>query len=135
MNALRPHAPWNLEELHRPPPAYPAPGFSAHGVTALFYAGEPFQGKETRVFAWIGIPEGASRPVPGMVLVHGGGGTAFADWMRLWMARGYAAIAMDLNGRIPVVEEHTMPNRPTNSPASPARRMNTATPSSAKVGG
>jgi cephalosporin-C deacetylase-like acetyl esterase len=36
-----------------------------------------------------------------MVLVHGGGGTAFADWVKLWVARGYAAIAMDLCGCLP----------------------------------
>jgi dienelactone hydrolase len=37
-----------------------------------------------------------------MVLVHGGGGTAFADWVRLWTSRGYAAIAMDTCGCLPV---------------------------------
>ena len=34
-----------------------------------------------------------------MVLVHGGGGTAFPEWVELWRKRGYAAIAMDLAGR------------------------------------
>jgi dienelactone hydrolase len=33
-----------------------------------------------------------------MVLVHGGGGTAFAEWATLWAKRGYAALAMDLAG-------------------------------------
>jgi len=33
-----------------------------------------------------------------MVLVHGGGGKAFAEWVELWANRGYAAIAMDLAG-------------------------------------
>ena len=36
-----------------------------------------------------------------MVCIHGGGGTAFADWVYLWAKRGYAAIAMDLNGSRP----------------------------------
>jgi hypothetical protein len=36
-----------------------------------------------------------------MVLVHGGGGTAFAEWVRLWVGRGYAAIAMDPCGCVP----------------------------------
>lgn len=40
--------------------------------------------------------------VPGMVLVHGGGGTAFEDWVQLWVQRGYAAIAMDTCGQVPV---------------------------------
>ncbi|MGV3720622.1 MAG: alpha/beta hydrolase family protein, partial [Actinomycetota bacterium] len=29
---------------------------------------------------------------------HGGGGTAFPEWARLWASRGYAALAMDLSG-------------------------------------
>mgnify|MGYP003338076015 FL=1 len=37
-------------------------------------------------------------PWPGVVLVHGGGGTAFAEWVTLWAERGYVAIAMDLAG-------------------------------------
>ena len=36
-----------------------------------------------------------------MVLIHGGGGTAFAEWVRMWNARGYAAIAMDTTGAVP----------------------------------
>ena len=38
---------------------------------------------------------------PGVVLIHGGGGTAFAEWAWLWAQRGYAAIAMDLSGHRP----------------------------------
>ena len=37
-----------------------------------------------------------------MVLIHGGGGTAFDRWVKLWNSRGYAAIAMDTCGCIPV---------------------------------
>ncbi|MFA6292738.1 MAG: prolyl oligopeptidase family serine peptidase, partial [Victivallales bacterium] len=40
--------------------------------------------------------------VPAIVLVHGGSGTAYAEWVRLWNARGYAAIAMDLCGSVPI---------------------------------
>ena len=36
-----------------------------------------------------------------MVLVHGGGGTAFTEWATLWAKRGYVAIAMDLAGNGP----------------------------------
>ena len=36
-----------------------------------------------------------------VVLVHGGGGTAFAEWVRLWTKRGYCAIAMDTCGCVP----------------------------------
>jgi dienelactone hydrolase len=64
----------------------------------------PYRGQPTRVFAYYGLPTNASASarVPAVVLVHGGGGTAFADWVRLWTGRGYAAIAMDLCGCVPV---------------------------------
>ena len=62
----------------------------------------PWKGKPTRVFAWIGMPKvEPGKAVPGIVLVHGGGGTAFDNWVRTWVGRGYAAIAMDTCGTVP----------------------------------
>lgn len=77
---------------------------TADGVRSLFFAGPVYQGKPTRVFAWVGLPAKASaeHKVPGMVLIHGGGGTAFDRWVKVWTARGYAAIAMDTCGCVPV---------------------------------
>ncbi len=92
---------WDLPALYQPPATFAAPEVREEGVTSVYFAGLPFQGRPTRVFAMYGVPE-AARPVPGMVLVHGGGGTAFAEWVRLWNRRGYAAIAMDLNGQLPI---------------------------------
>lgn len=90
---------WDLKRFEAPPRTYEAPGFQAEGVRALFYEGVPFEGKPTRVFAWLGLPEWKpEEKVPGIVLVHGGGGTAFDNWVRMWTARGYAAIAMDTCG-------------------------------------
>ncbi len=93
---------WDMARLSAVPPSWEAEGFSAEGVRALYFRGEPYHGAPTRVFAWIGmpaVPPGAT--VPAMVLVHGGGGTAFASWVRRWTARGYAAIAMDTCGALP----------------------------------
>ena len=76
-------------------------------VHSLLYAGEPYQGHATEVFAFyaslatIGKTTTAHKKFPGVVLIHGGGGTAFAEWAMLWAQRGYAAIAMDLSGRRP----------------------------------
>lgn len=69
---------------------------------------ESLEGEQ--VFCYVGIPEGASKenPVPGIVLVHGATGTAFADWVDFWVQRGYAAIAMDTEGRMPTLEATTM---------------------------
>lgn len=89
--------------LSKPPTTRPADDFGAAGVTPLFFDALPHNGKPTRAFAWVGLPDGASadRKAPGVVLVHGGGGTAFDAWVRLWTARGYAAIAMDTCGQVP----------------------------------
>ena len=38
---------------------------------------------------------------PAMVLVHGGGGHPYAEWIRRWNERGYVAIAMDTTGFFP----------------------------------
>ncbi len=84
------------------PATRPADGFQAEGVEAVFFDALPWKGKPTRVFAWIGMPQhAASAKVPAMVLVHGGGGTAFDSWVRLWTSRGYAAIAIDTCGQVP----------------------------------
>lgn len=84
------------------PASRPAEGFQSDGLRAVFYEGAPWKGKPTEVFAWIGLPEHKpGEKVPGVVLVHGGGGTAFDSWVKLWTARGYAAISMDTCGTVP----------------------------------
>ena len=74
-------------------------------IKAVYFDGEKCLGKETEVFAYIGFPENASAddPVPAMVLVHGGGVHAQADWVRYWVERGYAAISFDGFGQQPKV--------------------------------
>jgi cephalosporin-C deacetylase-like acetyl esterase len=92
--------PWDLAALKK------VPAFEwirqKSGVHSMLYAGEKYRGKPTRVFAYYASPKtlgkGGDDNVPGIVLVHGGGGTAFANWVELWAKRGYAAIAMDLAG-------------------------------------
>lgn len=69
-------------------------------VQEVYYDAEPYQGHPTQVFAYYARPEGRG-PFPAMLLVHGGGGQAFAEWAEMWARRGYAALAMDLNGSGP----------------------------------
>lgn len=97
--------PWNLTTLKNKVPAmqWLRQDSPVHSLT---YEGEKFQGKATEVFAFYASPItlGVAKPgakFPGIVLIHGGGGTAFADWVYLWAKRGYAAIAMDLSGSRP----------------------------------
>jgi dienelactone hydrolase len=93
---------WNVRELAQAPATQPADEWAHEGVQARFFDGPEFAGKPTRVFAYVGLPTvAAGEKVPGMVLVHGGGGTAFPEWVKLWTARGYAAIALDTGGNVP----------------------------------
>lgn len=87
---------WNLDALYHPPNHRT---LATQGdIRAILYDNEPYLGRPTEVFAYLGVPADAPRPIPGMVLVHGGGGQAFRQWVALWSGRGYAAIAMDLAG-------------------------------------
>jgi cephalosporin-C deacetylase-like acetyl esterase len=90
---------WDLEALSVVPRVFEEPNRSVEDVEAIFYEGLPWKGHPTRVFAYYGVPEVAvGQKVPAMVLVHGGGGSAFIPWVRLWVGRGYAAISMDTCG-------------------------------------
>ena len=109
---------WDMGALSKPPALEKAEGFEEPGCEAIFFDGPAFQGKLTKVFAWYGIPTGKAPggKWPGMVLVHGGGGTAFAEWVRLWTARGYAAIAMDTCGQVPRGEYSKWDRNPAGGP-------------------
>ncbi len=96
---------WNINELTTAPEMkwinQDAP------IRELVYEGQSIDGKATDVFAFYATPgtiagdPSLDNDLPAVVLVHGGGGTAFAPWVWLWAKRGYAAIAMDLSGRRP----------------------------------
>jgi len=101
---------WPIARLQSETPSFQIEDPDAP-IQSLVYAGEPITGKSTvggptQVFAFYASPatlglakEGET--FPGIVLIHGGGGTAFSDWVWLWAKRGYAAIAMDLSGHRP----------------------------------
>lgn len=75
-------------------------------IQTFFYDGADYQGKKTKVFAHMGFPKmQEGEKVPAVVLVHGGGGHAFPEWIRLWNERGFAAIAMDTTGYVPKDEK------------------------------
>lgn len=95
-------SPWNLDALKKVPLSQDVPGKNDGEVKAVFIdgIGGP-DGKPTRFFAYYGIPKAEDgKKVPAMVLVHGGGGSAFVPWVKLWMSRGYAAISMDTCGAV-----------------------------------
>ncbi|MFN6094387.1 MAG: alpha/beta hydrolase family protein [Verrucomicrobiota bacterium] len=92
---------WNMDFLSEVPRFEVDPERCVESVKAVFFEGALWKGKPTRVFAYCGIPKTkADEQVPAMVLVHGGGGSAYHHWVKLWVSRGYAAIAMDTCGCI-----------------------------------
>lgn len=94
--SARHSGPWDLATLEKAPAA--EWGARTGLVQEVFYEGEPFHGKRTRIFAYLGRPVEGHGPFPAMVLVHGGGGKAFRDWAEHWAKRGYVALAMDTAG-------------------------------------
>lgn len=95
---------WNMDALSKVPRTRPVETMSTDGVKALMIEGPKWRGRETWAFAYYAAPEWAnpSNRAPGIVLVHGGLGTAYKRWVKLWKDRGYAAIAVDNCGGWPV---------------------------------
>lgn len=95
--------PWQSENLFQIPEMKWLRTDSA--VNSLLYQSIDIKGKKTEVFAYYSDPDlVAGKPVsgkqfPAVVLVHGGGGKAFPQWVAKWAQEGYAAIAMDLGGK------------------------------------
>ena len=100
---------WDLDALAAPPAARTIEPAEAAGacepsdsrggrIEGLAFAAEPYGGRPTEVFAYLGLPAGRG-PFPAMVCLHAGGGRAFREWVARWTRRGFAAIAPDLDGR------------------------------------
>jgi dienelactone hydrolase len=109
---------WDLNVLGQAPKFAPAEEPKAKDVESIFFDGVPFQKKPTKVFAYYSLPKNVKPgdKVPAMVLVHGGGGTAFDAWVRLWNSRGYAAIAPDLCGCVPIGSYGKWQRHPAGGP-------------------
>lgn len=86
----------------------------ANGLTEFFLDGTPYKGRPTRIFALYGKPDkpfssAVLKPgkMPAVVLVHGGGGTAYEPWVRRWNEAGFAAISIAVEGQTDeVVDEY-----------------------------
>jgi hypothetical protein len=80
---------WDLNELSKAPQSRWLDTTGA--VRSLLYKSVDFEGKPTEVFAWYSNPDIiAGRPAtnqkfPGLVLIHGGGGKAFREWVEKWI--------------------------------------------------
>lgn len=91
----------SLGKLIAPPAYIDADGFdSQNNIRPIYFDALDYEAKPTKVFAWLGVPENISGKIPGIVLVHGGGGTAFRTWVQKWNERGFAAIAIAVEGQV-----------------------------------
>lgn len=92
---------WDTEGIYQVPD-YKV--LTRDSVIGIVYQGLSYKGHIKNTFAWYASPGTLSgdaskdKNLPAVVLVHGGGGTAFKAWAMLWAKKGYAAIAMDLRG-------------------------------------
>jgi dienelactone hydrolase len=111
---------WDLKVIRQIPELIPISVAAETGVKSFYYTGLPYKEKPTWVYAYYGVPSGEkpSGGWPAVVLLHGGGGTAFAEWVRRWNAAGFAAIAMDLEGHQPdSTDPKKRPSTPNPGPA------------------
>jgi len=89
-----------LGSLTEAPQIYPAKGSkTSDNPRAIFFDALPWKGKSTRSYGWLGLPESTETKVPAMVLVHGGGGSAFKEWVERWNDKGFAAISIAVEGQ------------------------------------
>lgn len=97
-----PHQPWDMDELLSPPEFRIIS--EENGVLGILYKSIDYRGKAKDVFAYYSTPgilngnRESDKNLPAVVCVHGGGGRAFEEWVKIWAKRGYAAISMDLRG-------------------------------------
>ena len=99
---------WDIAALNEVPKVHETAECPAPGMRAFFYEGLEFKARPTHVFAYYSAPQ--RKPPeggwPAIVCAHGGGGTAYPDWVRKWNGHGYAAISMDLEGHLPDHRPH-----------------------------
>jgi dienelactone hydrolase len=84
----------------------------------LYLDGPPYKGSPTRFFGIYSLPDiplesdriEAGR-VPAVVLIHGGGGSAYAEWVRRWNDAGFAAISIAVEGQTDVVADENLRGR------------------------
>lgn len=84
----------------------PLAGLSAYpNIKAYTYKSVAYNSRtETQPFMAVGMPD-KSIPMPeggypAMVVVHGGGGNTFVDWIKYWTDKGFVAIAPDMFGNM-----------------------------------
>jgi len=86
---------WDTAALLAVPKVHATRECPSPGMRAFFYEGAQYKGRPTRVFAYYAAPKGKppAGGWPAVVCAHGGGGTAYPEWVKKWNEHGYAAIS------------------------------------------
>ena len=96
---------WNFAELSQKPAFRTSPYAESDyaGMKALLVKGRGPKDTSAEFFCYYGVPDGKKPTAgwPGVVLVHGGGGTAFPNAVAEWQKLGFAVIAPDWYNRRP----------------------------------
>ncbi len=66
-------------------------------IEQLYFTGQVIDGVKTRVYAYRAAPRTGER-LPGILYCHGGGQTAYLEWVRFWANRGYVCVSFDYSG-------------------------------------
>lgn len=97
---------WNFAELSQVP-AYresPYADSKCEGLQDLLIEGAAVEGKAAEFFAYYGYPAGPvpAGGYPAVLLIHGGGGTAYPQYIKLWIEHGYAVMTLDWYNQRPL---------------------------------
>lgn len=96
-------------------------------IKGLFFDALNYHGNKTKVFCWYGVPQTLKEgeKAPAVVLVHGGGGTVFPEWVKKWTDHGYIAISLGLEGQVPGPKNQNSPlevGHPNHTFSGPFRK-------------
>ncbi len=114
---------WSEAELFTSPRILPDQGleqYRAPGLRSFLLEGiADAQGKPTFAYTYYGLPDGKMPEggFPAVILVHGGGGTAFPVYANRYREMGYAVITFDHYGQLPIINPsgisaYSRPKRP-----------------------
>jgi len=74
--------------------------FLDYYIRPVYFEGLPYRDGCTLVFGWLSTPlHKKDQPVPGAVLLHGGGFTALRRWCEQWARNDIASFAIGLEGQ------------------------------------
>ena len=122
---------WDVSKLLQAPAYRPSPFEDCKDpeLQDILFDGVPFKGKSAPVFAYIAypktpMPEGG---YPGVLLIHGGGGTAYPCFAKLWASKGFAVLMIDWYNSRPVKNAVEKRGRKSSIPLEGGKRCDIVT--------